>query len=184
MASPSKTMTVAEFDIYALLPENAERVLEFIGGEIFDVVSNNYSSQIAGELLFQLKLFLKTNQIGGYVTGADGGYMVSSERYIPDVGYISAKRQSKPSQEAYNPLAPDLAVEVISPNDNERKLSLKIANYLAAGTVVWVVRPEDKEVEVFAPNQPVKVLGEKETLEAGRVLEGFRLAVKDIFPQE
>jgi Uma2 family endonuclease len=183
MASPSKTMTVTEFDTYALLPENAERVLEFIGGEIFDVVSNNYSSQIAGEILFQLKLFLKTNQIGGYVTGADGGYMVSGERYIPDVAYISSKRQSKSSQKAYNPLAPDLAIEII-PNDSTLRVSIKIANYLAAGTVVWVVRPEDKEVEVFTPNQPVKVLGEKDTLEARGALEGFRLAVKDIFPQE
>jgi Uma2 family endonuclease len=184
MAIPSKTMTIAEFDEYALLPENAERVLEFIGGEIFDGVSNNYSSEIAGELLFHIKLFIKEQKLGGHVTGVDGGFMVSGERYIPDVGYISAKRQTEASREAYNPLAPDLAIEVISPNDSERKLSVKIANYLAAGTIVWVVRPEDKTVEVFVPNKAVKVLSEKDTLEAKGILEGFSLPVKDIFPKE
>jgi Uma2 family endonuclease len=184
MASPSKTMTVAEFDIYALLPENAERVLEFIGGEIFDVPSNPLSSHIASRINRHLAAFVEDNDLG-FVTGEAGGYMVSGERYAPDVAFISKIKQPKLAYtEGYNPLPPDLAIEIISPNDNERKLSLKIANYLAAGTVVWVVRPDVKEVEVFAPNQPVKVLGEKDTLEAGRVLEGFRLAVKDVLPQE
>jgi hypothetical protein len=46
------------------------------------------------------------------------------------------------------------------------------------------VRPRDKEIEVFAPNQFVKVLGENDMLEAGAGLEGFRLAVKEIFSRQ
>lgn len=184
MTIPSKTMSVTEFDEYVLLPENAEFHLEFIGGEIIEVVSKNYSSEIAAELLFHIKLFIKEQKLAGHVTGADGGYMVSGERYIPDVAYISAQRQTQASHEAYNPLAPDLAIEVLSPTDSERKLHIKIANYLAAGTIVWVVRPEERAVEVFVPNQAVKVLGENDILEAGSILAGFRLPVKDIFPKE
>ncbi|MEJ5197516.1 MAG: SdrD B-like domain-containing protein, partial [Anaerolineae bacterium] len=49
------------------------------------------------------------------VTGADGGYRVGDERYIPDVAFVSQSRQPAPSRDAYNAIAPDLAVEVLSP---------------------------------------------------------------------
>ena len=43
---------------------------------------------------------------------------------------------------------------------------------------------ESKEVEVYTPNQAVKVLDINSTLDGGDVLEGFSLAVRDIFPEE
>lgn len=88
-------MTVEEFDKWVFLPENADKSFEYIGEEIVDLVSNNYSSLIGGEILYHIKHFIKMNKIKGYVTGADGGYQVMEERYIPDVGYISGKRQSE-----------------------------------------------------------------------------------------
>jgi Uma2 family endonuclease len=80
MVSPTKRMTIEEFDKWVFLPENLDKSFEFIGGEIVEVVSNNYSSEIAGEMLFQIKLFLRENKLKGHVTGADGGYIVSGER--------------------------------------------------------------------------------------------------------
>jgi len=108
MAIPSKTMTVAEFDELALLPENAERVLEFIGGEIFDVPSNPLSSHIASRINRRLEAFVEDNDLG-FVTGEAGGYMVAGERYAPDVAFISKSKQAKLSNTVgYNPNPPDL----------------------------------------------------------------------------
>jgi Uma2 family endonuclease len=96
---------------------------------------------------------------------------------------LSKEKQPTLAREGYNPIPPDLAIEVISPTDSERNIAIKVANYLAVGTVVWVMRPEVKEVEVFVPNQPVQVLTVDDVLDGGEVLPGFTLAVKALFPE-
>jgi Uma2 family endonuclease len=125
-------------------------------------------------------LFVKQHDLGR-VTGADGGYWVSGERYIPDVAVVSKARQPQPSHEAYNPNPPDLAVEVWSPGNKEDEMAIKIANYLAAGTRVWLFRPLERQVVVFLPGQPAKRLGIDGVLEGGDLLPGFSLKVSDIF---
>lgn len=180
MAIQIQKMTVEQFDAWVFLPENIDHNYEYIAGEIVDMVSNQYSSKIAGLLLTYINIFVIEHSLGD-VTGADGGFHVSGERYMPDVGFISRKRQPEPCRETYNPNPPDLAVEVVSPTDTDRMLHIKTTNYLAAGTVVWLVRPEEKTVEVFAPGQAVKILGEDDTLDGGTVLPNFELAIKKIF---
>ncbi|MBZ0299633.1 MAG: Uma2 family endonuclease [Anaerolineae bacterium] len=175
-------LTTEAFDHIASLPENADKRLEFVGGEIVEVVSNNYSSEIAAGILGEVSVFAKRKKLGR-VTGADGGYIVSGERYIPDLAFISFARQPGPSHEAYNPNPPDLAVEVLSPTDEPANLRIKIVNYLRAGTVVWVVDPIRKQVEVYAPDQAPKTLTVEDTLDGGSVLPGFELAVQSIFPE-
>ena len=147
------------------------------------MVANSYLSMIAIMIGAEVMMYVKKQKLG-YVTGADGGYIVTGERYIPDVAFISIKRQPRPSREAYNSNAPDLAVEVISPTDSVKPLHIKIANYLAAGTVVWVVHPDSRTVEVFHPGQAVQILGIDDALDGGDLLPGFTLAVVDIFPDE
>ena len=175
-------LTVEEFDEFVLLPENADHMLEYIAGEAVEVVSNNYSSMIGMFVGALLTLFVRSNNLG-YVTGADGGYRVSGERYIPDAAFVSKARQPQPSHESYNPIAPDLAVEVLSPTNDPANMRIKIVNYLRAGTVVWVIDPDLKRVEVYAPDQAPKPLGMKDTLDGGAVLPGFKLPVSDIFPE-
>jgi Uma2 family endonuclease len=182
MAVQSKPMTVEEFDRFVALPENAERLFEYIGGEVVQVVSNNYSSLVAAQVLIAIGIYLKQHPIG-YLTGEAGGYVVAGERYMPDVGFIAKARQPEPSRAAYNPNPPDLAVEVLSPTDSPDHVRVKVGNYLAAGTVVWVIDPERKLVEVYAPGQPVRKVGVDGVLDGGEVLPGFTLAVKDIFPE-
>ena len=136
-------------------------------------------SNIAAEV----RLYLKQHALGR-VTGADGGYIVAGHHYIPDVAFISYEKQSGPSGEAYNPNPPDLAVEVVSPSDRPERLMIKVGNYLAAGVVVWVVYPTEREVQVYKPGQPVELIDGNGTLSGGDVLPGFELMVKDIFPED
>lgn len=183
MTIPARTMTVEEFDKWIFLSENADKSFEYIGGEIVEVVSNHYSSKVAFEVGFHIRLYMRENKIKGHVTGADGGYIVSGERYIPDIGYISAKHQEHASREAYNSNYPDLAVEVLSPTDNERDITIKVANYLAAGTVVWVVYPESKQINIFVPGETVQRLNVNDTIDGSPVFPDFKLKVSEIFPE-
>src|SRR5258706_16357175 len=143
MAVQSKShVTVEEFDRIAGLSENRDKRLEFIGGEVVEVVTNNYASWVASRILIAIGGYIEAHHLG-YTTGADGGYMVSGERYIPDVAFISKARQSEPSHETYNTNPPDLAVEVVSPTDQPKGITDKVANYLSAGKVVWVIYPDE-----------------------------------------
>lgn len=184
MDAPVKTITVEQFDEFIKLPENADKLFEFIGGEIFEVPSNPLSSEIAITISFFIKLFLRQNNIKGHVTGEAGGYMVSGERYAPDVAYISSEKQAELANDTYNPEPPELAVEVMSPSDTDKRMLVKVANYLAAGTLVWVVYPASKQVEVYASGKPVQIIGRDGTLDGGNVLKGFELKVSEIFPEE
>jgi Uma2 family endonuclease len=176
-------LPVDEFDRFVLLPENADKLFEYIGGEIVEVVANNYSSEVAALILMFIGLFVRQNDLGR-VTGADGGYHVSGERYIPDVAFIAKIRQPEPSREAYNPNPPDLAIEVLSPSNSEDDMRIKLVNYLRAGTTVWIVNCDKKQVEIYSPSpiQAPKTLDIDGTIDGGDVLPGFKLAVKDIFP--
>ena len=180
MVAQTRQSTVEEFEQFVALPENADRLFEYIGGEIVEMVSNSYSSEIAFNVGFFIKWYLRERSIGGRITGADGGYRVSGQRLIPDIAFTSIDKQPESSREAYNPIPPDLAVEVLEPD----LMSFKVASYLAAGTLVWVVNPDKKHVEVYTPGQPPKRIGLEGTVDGGDVLPGFSLAVKDIFPAE
>jgi Uma2 family endonuclease len=183
MAVQDRTkLTVDEFERLASLPENAERHLEYVGGRVVEVVSNNLSSALGAFMAMHIGLHVENNDLG-FVTGADGGYMVAGERYMPDVGFVAKTRQSALLRDAWNPNAPDLAVEVLSPSNDAAEMRTKLVNYLRAGTTVWIVDADEKRVEVYAPGQPPKTLGLDDTLDGGDVLPGFKLAVSKIFKQ-
>ena len=175
MAVQTRRYTIDEFEAVVNAPENADRLFEFIGEEIVEVPSKPYSSQVAAFIIAALIMYLKSNPIG-HVTGEAGGYQIGDERY-------ARTKQDKLPHEGYNPNPPDLAVEVISPSDTDRQLRIKVTNYLAAGTVVWVVDPGAKEVEVYRPGQVVQIIAEDGTLDGGELLPGFLLAVNEIFPE-
>lgn len=177
----TERVTLEQFE--AFIAENDGADYELIGGEIVKVLANSYSSQVAAKLLLRIGIHVETEGIGHF-TGADGGYAVGDERYLPDVGFITKVRQLTPPTTTYIPLAPDLAVEVKSPSDREKLINVKISNYLAAGTTVWMVYPEEGELHVHRPNQQVTIYTRQDTLVENDILQGVELKVAAIFPPQ
>jgi Uma2 family endonuclease len=181
-------VSVEAFDAFVNLPENAETLFEYIGGELTPVPSNAYASKIAARILGFIFVYLLEHDLG-HLTGEAGSYRVSGERYVPDVAFISRERQPEIAQEGYNLNPPDLAVEVQFPLSvkTQQRLPIKLANYLAAGTTVWVVYPtddrKDQRIEVYRPGQPVEVLRTTEETVVGgdNILPGLKISLKDIF---
>ena len=84
--------------------------------------------------------------------------------------------------EAYWPLAPDLAVEVLSPGDAERAVDEKVRAWLEAGCrAVWVVDPKERTVVVRRPRTDAVRLTEKDELTGGDAAPGFRCRVAEVF---
>jgi Uma2 family endonuclease len=106
-----------------------------------------------------------------------------NESYVPDVAFITKARMPELAKQGDNPVAPDLAVEVDFPStlQSQDQLRRKLAAYMAAGTLLWIVRPESKTVEVYAPGRAAVIKGMDDVLDGGAVLPGFTLALSDIF---
>ncbi len=180
MEFQTRYMTEKEFDHFVTLPENRDRNFELIAGEIVEAVSNSKVSRTAVKMLAYASIHINDNHLGR-CTGADGGYVILGEKYVPKGAFVSYTRQPVAPDVDYNPIAPDLAIEVLAPGNAEIKMLRKIGNYLAAGTVLWLVDPEQKTIDVYIPTQPRKTLRVGDFLEGGDVLPDFRLAVAKIF---
>lgn len=120
----------------------------------------------------------------GTATGAETGFVLSTDPdtvRAPDVGFISKARLAPMTGRFYR-LAPDLAVEVVSPSDTGAEIMHKADDYLRAGTrLVWVIYPDLRVVAVYRPDQPSVVLRGDERLEGGDTLPGFSITVNDVF---
>ena len=100
----------------------------------------------------------------------------------PDVAFIRQERLTEPPQPRYWLGAPDLAVEVVSPNDRYSEVDDKVAAWLAHGTrMVLVVNPRWQMVLVHRPGQPPRPLTEQDILDGEDIVPGWRLHVRDIF---
>ena len=188
MAVQEKLTTADELFEIAQRPENAHKWLELWNGVIIEVAPpTSKHSVIVARILAFLFAFVEAHHLG-YVTGADGGYILSPEyTFIPDVGYISKARQPQIPEKLFT-AAPDLAVEVVSPSNSPRDLLTKIELYLAFGTQwVWAVYPDEQVVDVYRLAEDgglhIHKFTLEDTLEGEDVLPGFQLPVKSIFPQ-
>ena len=180
MVFQTRSMTDEEFDRFVALPENRDRNFEYIAGEIVESVSNSKVSRTAVKMLAYAGIHISDNHLGR-CTGADGGYVIFGEKYVPKGAFVSYARQPLAPDVDYNPVAPDLAIEVLASGNSEIKMLRKIGNYLAAGTVLWLADPEQNTIDVYTPNQPRKTLRVGDFLEGGDVLPGFRFALAKIF---
>lgn len=123
---------------------------------------------------------------GGVALAAETGFILARDPDTllgPDASYLRPERATPDlPDDGYLPIAPDLAVEVLSPSNTRAEMAEKVDAYLAGGTaLVWVVDPVRKLVTVYAPGRTSRILGEGETLDGGDVLPGFSAAVSDIF---
>lgn len=157
---------------------------ELIRGELIQMPpASHRHSKLAVRIGRKLGNYVEEHQLGD-VTGADGGYILSRNPDVvvaPDAAFVRAERLP-PEIPAYLEMAPDLAVEVISPSERMSEVSAKVALYLDAGTqLVWVVQPSLKTVTVHFPDRTSKTFTIEDGLDGGDVLPGFKLAMSDLF---
>jgi Uma2 family endonuclease len=177
----SRVSSMEEFEAFLALPENSDRLFELINWEIVEKVGSFTPSKLSMRIGYFFTGYLMTNDIG-YVTGEAGSYLLApGYEVMPDVGYISKVRlPEEPKRQVQGP--PDLAVEIKSPNDTKRAMRKKAEDYLAYGArMVWLVFPDDKEVEVYVPDSDVRTVEIDGVLDTGHILPGFKLPVRDIF---
>ncbi len=184
MTLREKLLTADEFFELARLPENEDKRLELDDGVIIDLGSSSRINTItAMRIVHFLNAFVIPNQLG-YVTGPDGGFKLAAGRVRrPDAGFIGRQHKITLAGVEFD-LAPDLAVEVVSPDEDVFK---KANEYLRSGSkIVWAVYTDEQIVYVMRLNPDGSLFsvphGLDDTLDGGDVLPGFTLPVRDVFP--
>jgi Uma2 family endonuclease len=122
----------------------------------------------------------------GAVYAAETGFFISSDPdtvRAPDVAFVRQERLDEVGDvDGYWPGAPDLAVEVISPNDTYAEVEEKVLEWLEAGTrMVVVVNPRKNAVTAYRSLTEIVVLTEEDYLDGGDIVPGWTIAVKEIF---
>jgi Uma2 family endonuclease len=121
----------------------------------------------------------------GFVVSAEAGFQIAHDPdtvRAPDVAFVRAERIPPGGVKGFFQGVPDIAVEVVSPNDRASEVIAKSQDWLQAGCqMVWVVDPQTRTVSVYRSRSEISVLTAEETLSGGDVLPGFSVPVAAIF---
>lgn len=181
-AATVEPLTLEEFE---RLPEEDEFRLELVRGRVVrEARPGARHCDVAGRIYYALETFVRERDAGKVVY--EGGFVLESDPPTvrgPDVAFIAASRlaSGRSSRRMWD-LAPDLAVEVLSPSNLPSRILEKVAEYLRVGVrLIWVVDPERDRLTVYDTLGNVGVLSAEDALEADDVLPGFRLELESVF---
>ncbi len=123
----------------------------------------------------------------GECFAAETGFVLSRNPdtvRAPDVAFVSQEKMAALQDDSgFLPFAPDLAVEVVSPNDSFAEVEGKAWMWIASGTrLVLIVEPESETVYVYRAGTDIQVLDPQSVLDATDVVPGWRVQVADFFP--
>lgn len=190
--------TLLSADEFLAAPRRDDVRQELVRGEVRSMTpAGGWHATVGDNLYGPLREFVRAQRLGRCVF--DGaGFLLPLPPELqrrsrdgrphdtvrsPDVAFVRADRVPPGGfGPGWIPLAPDLAVEVLSPSETASDTEEKLADYRAAGTpLLWVVDPAKRLVTVYATDAPVRWLREGDTLDGGAVLPGFTLAVDALF---
>jgi Uma2 family endonuclease len=153
---------------------------ELYNGKVVYKMANLVHAAIQANIAKKIGVYLDDSPIG--IVGTEASFRLWSDRSkesrVPDVCFISNERLPE-DWEHFPVMAPDLAVEIVSPEDNFMSVMEKVDAYLQQGAkIVWLVFSSTREVLVCTAEEKRSVRG---TLTVHGVLPGFELPVQEIF---
>lgn len=158
---------------------------ELIQGEIIHMApAGAEHGDIANNLAVLISVHTKNRRLGK-VFAAETGFIIARNPdtvRAPDVAFLRADRIPNRFTEGYFPGAPDLAVEVVSPNDTASEVAIKVAEWLAAGvTSVWVVDPAPKSIVIYRGGNEAHHYQINDRIVDEPMLPGFEMDVRAAF---
>ena len=179
------TKTLLTIEQYAALDEPVGVRHELCAGELIVTPSANYfHNEIRDRFNTCLRAFLDAHPCGNVVSEMDMTLGADTVRR-PDISFIRKGRlEGIDLERVPMPIAPDLAIEIVSRNDRADDLNLKVSQYLQAGVqAVWLLYPITRLAYRYIPG---KLDPEVRSAEAGdrfeepELLSGFSLPLSEI----
>lgn len=177
----TRSMTIEEF---AAISEPGR--FDLIRGELVRMPpTGGIHGEIATELTRHVANFVADHRLGKVYID-ETGFVLSVEPPIvlaPDLAFVRNDRLPPiEERQSFLRLAPDLAVEIVSPSDRMSQVRAKVDEYLNANVpLLWVIEPRHRRATVYQPDQTPIMLSEHDTFDGMNVLPGFQLRVGTIF---
>jgi Uma2 family endonuclease len=140
--------------------------------------------EIELDLGSELRAWARSSGRGRAFSGDVGIYIRRGPDTVraPDLMFISHERYDQRKKSAYLTVAPELVVEVLSPEDRPGAVREKLADYFSAGVDrVWVVDLKERRISAYRSLTDVQELGIGDTLTDEELLPGFRLSLAELF---
>ena len=190
MATPSVT-TVQEInrlltgeDFWRLGEEHIEHA-ELVAGRILKGMPTGHEhGDIEATIAALLLMFVRQAKLGKVMSSEVGLYTHRAPDTIraTDVLFISTDRYAKVTSGSFLDVAPELIVEILSPDDAWRMVDKTLREYFAAGVLlVWIVKPESRTITAYRSMTDVREFGESDTLPGDEVLPGFAIQLSEVF---
>lgn len=178
-----KVWTEAELQA---LPEEGY-LHEVVDGELVMSPKNDfYHGHICVRLSAALYAFAAERRLGIVLDSSTGFWMKNRNCRAPDISFITKDRLVRlgfePSTRKFFPGAPDLAVEILSPNNTKTEIDERLRDFFVSGTqVAWVINSDAERAEVCRAIDKRSLISAGGFLEAEPLLPGFRFAITDLF---
>jgi Uma2 family endonuclease len=162
---------------------------ELVNGHLVEKHMGSESSWVGGKLHTSLNTHCQQHH-AGWAFPADTSYQCfpNAPKKVrkPDTSFIAFGRlPGEKLPKGHIPIAPDLAVEVVSPKDLFYEVEERVHDFLQAGTrLVWVVSPPQRIVFIFRADGSIVGLREQDELSGEDVVPGFRCRIRDLFPPQ
>ena len=171
-------------------PENLQLVdqrgFELIDGQWKEKAMGMEASVVGARLMYLLQAHVIPNSLG-HVINAECGYQIFADHPTrirkPDGSFVARGKlpDEKPFR-GHSKVPPDLAFEVVSPNDFAEEINERVLDFLGAGVrLMWVVYPSTRTMHVFRPGGGAAHLAASDQLSGEDVVPGFSCRVADVF---
>ena len=174
------TRTWTDEELMALPEDGYKR--ELVGGEIEMTMGGALHGFVGARLGARLGGFVKDAGLGWVFAGNTGWRLPNGNLRVPDLSFVSRERLPVVT-DGFLRVAPDLAVEIFSPDDSRSRMDEKIAEQAAAGVrMTWVIDVRGRRAASYrslSERTPIEESGE---LKGEDVLPGFRCALVDVLP--
>lgn len=159
---------------------------ELIDGVPVEKKMGAQAEEVAGLLLTHFNNFIRPKKLGRAYPSQTGFQCFPGQPgrvRMPDTSFVAAgKLPGDRSPEGYIKVAPDIAVEVVSPNELYEELQAKVMDYKSAGVrLIWVVSPQTRTVLIRRLDGTCAEVGEGGELSGEDVIPGFACPVADLF---
>ena len=177
----SPTLMTAEELLHANIPDKRTELVR--GVLIVREPAGGRHGRVANELSRVIGNHVHAHQMGT-VYAAETGFTLARHPdtvRAPDVAFVRRDRVPDPEPLGFPDFAPDLVVEVLSPNDRPGETLAKIGDWLESGVrLVWVVDPERRSARIYRQDGSQTSIGEGERFDGEDVLPGFSCSLVSI----
>lgn len=178
-------MSTAIMDPQVTPPD--DMLYERVNGRFVEKQVSALTGELATRLYDSINPIVRNGGTGRAVV--EGVFIIDLNRDLrrrPDVAFISSTRwpldRFGPSEGDW-PIAPELAVEIISPGNSMNDMMRKLGEYFRYGVKeVWIALPEERAVHCYSGPKSVRILDVHDTLTTP-LIPGWSLVIGDWLPE-